>query len=207
MGTFGGLLAAGPRARAGHCDVDAHGAPRHRRAGPLCVAGQGGDGRCPRDRRDSGWASPARCRPRRTDRSEPRSIPAVRGCRRLAARRRRHAGLLWAGVVRPHHRPGAGMSWAAVLLAAALLIGGRSARAGFRLDRAAAVVRRHPRPPGGAADPLAVASSLDVFAACLTSGMAVASAAAATGEFAPRHLSAVLVRAADLLALGAEPAT
>ena len=99
------------------------------------------------------------------------------------------------------------MSWAAVLLAAALLIGGRSARAGFRLDLAAAVVRRHPRPLGGAADPLAVASSLDVFAACLTSGMAVASAAAATGEFAPRHLSAVLVRAADLLALGAEPAT
>ena len=99
------------------------------------------------------------------------------------------------------------MSWAAVLLAAALLIGGRSARAGFRLDRAAAVVRRHPRPLGGVAGPLAVASSLDVFAACLTSGMAVASAAAATGEFAPRHLSAVLVRAADLLALGAEPAT
>ena len=89
------------------------------------------------------------------------------------------------GVVRPHHRTGSDVSWAAVLLAAALLIGGRSARAGFRLDRAAAVVRRHPRPLGGAADPLAVASSLDVFAACLTSGMAVASAAAATGEFAP----------------------
>ena len=94
-----------------------------------------------------------------------------------------------------------------MLLAAALLIGGRSARAGFRLDRAVAAVRRHSRPLGRAADPLAVASSLDVFAACLTSGMAVASAAAATGESAPRHLAGVLVRAADLLALGAEPAT
>ena len=94
-----------------------------------------------------------------------------------------------------------------MLLAAALLIGGRSARAGFRLDRAAAAVRRHPRPLGRVGDPLAIASSLDVFAACLTSGMAVASAAAATGESAPRNLAGVLVRAADLLALGAEPAT
>jgi pilus assembly protein TadC len=99
------------------------------------------------------------------------------------------------------------VSWAAVLLAAALLIGGRSARAGFRLDRTAAIVRAHPRSLDGASDPLAVASSLDVFAACLSSGMAVASAAAATGESAPRHLAGVLVRAADLLALGAEPAT
>jgi pilus assembly protein TadC len=99
------------------------------------------------------------------------------------------------------------VSWAAVLLAVALLIGGNSARAGHRLDRAPAAGL--PRPPVSdpSRDPLAVASSLDVFAACLTSGMSVAGAAAATGPSAPHHLAGVLVRAADLLALGADPAT
>jgi pilus assembly protein TadC len=99
------------------------------------------------------------------------------------------------------------VSWAAVLLAVALLIGGGSARAGHRLDRTAA--SPPPRTPvsSGSGDPLAVASSLDVFAACLTSGMAVAGAAAATGPSAPRPLGGLFVRAAELLALGAEPAT
>lgn len=99
------------------------------------------------------------------------------------------------------------MSWAALLLAVALLIGGDSARAGRRLDRARGASL--PRPPGSARsrDPLAVASSLEVFAACLTSGMAVATAAAATGPSAPQGLAGVLVRAADLLTLGADPAT
>jgi pilus assembly protein TadC len=99
------------------------------------------------------------------------------------------------------------VSWSAVLLAAALLIGGRSAGVRYRLDRAAAAVHPHFRRFDRAGDPLAVASSLDVLAACLTSGMAVASAAAATGASAPPHLARVLVRAADLLALGAEPTT
>jgi pilus assembly protein TadC len=99
------------------------------------------------------------------------------------------------------------MSWAALLLAVALLIGGDSARGGRRLDRARGASL--PRPPGSerSRDPLAVASSLEVFAACLTSGMAVATAAAATGPSAPRGLAGVLVRAADLLMLGADPAT
>ena len=99
------------------------------------------------------------------------------------------------------------MSWAAVLLAVALLIGGNSARVGRRLDRATAASLPHPPASDRSRDPLAVASSLDVFAACLTSGMAVATAAAATGPFAPHQLAGVLVRAADLLTLGAEPAT
>ncbi|HEV7422267.1 MAG TPA: type II secretion system F family protein [Mycobacterium sp.] len=99
------------------------------------------------------------------------------------------------------------MSWSALLLAVALLIGGNSARARQRLDRVAAASLPRTRVPVRSRDPLAVASSLDVFAACLTSGMAVASAAAATGPSAPRHLSSLLVRAADLLALGAEPVT
>jgi len=99
------------------------------------------------------------------------------------------------------------MSWAALLLALALLIGGNSARAGQRLYGArGASVRRTPG-SDRSRDPLAVASSLDVFAACLTSGMAVATAAAATGPSAPQPLAGVLVRAADLLTLGADPVT
>jgi pilus assembly protein TadC len=54
---------------------------------------------------------------------------------------------------------------------------------------------------------LAVASTLDIFAACLTSGMAVSTAAAAAAPSAPRPLAKVLDRAADLLALGADPET
>jgi pilus assembly protein TadC len=99
------------------------------------------------------------------------------------------------------------MSWAALLLALALLIGGNPARAGQRLGGArGASVRRTPE-ADRSRDPLAVASSLDVLAACLTSGMAVATAAAATGPSAPQPLAGVLVRAADLLTLGADPVT
>jgi pilus assembly protein TadC len=55
-------------------------------------------------------------------------------------------------------------------------------------------------------DPLAAAASFDVFAACLRSGMAVSTAAAATASSAPQPLGRLLTRAADLLALGADPA-
>jgi pilus assembly protein TadC len=61
------------------------------------------------------------------------------------------------------------------------------------------------RAPAG--DPLAAASSFDVLAACLRSGMAVSTAAAATAPSAPPGLARLLNRAADLLALGADPAT
>jgi pilus assembly protein TadC len=57
-----------------------------------------------------------------------------------------------------------------------------------------------------AGDPLAAASSFDVLAACLRSGMAVSTAAAATAPSAPPGLARLLNRAADLLALGADPA-
>jgi pilus assembly protein TadC len=97
------------------------------------------------------------------------------------------------------------MSTAALCLAAALLIAADATRV-----RARAGVRRPstPRPPPRqrAADPLAAASTLDVLAACLSSGMAVSSAAAATAPSAPRPLAVLLDRAADLLALGADPA-
>jgi pilus assembly protein TadC len=97
------------------------------------------------------------------------------------------------------------MSVAAILLAAALLSdAGPSmvrARAGM-----AAPADRTPRRPARAADPLAVASSLDVLAVCLAAGMAVSTAAAATAPSAPPLLARVMRRAADLLALGADPA-
>jgi pilus assembly protein TadC len=99
------------------------------------------------------------------------------------------------------------MNTAAVLLAAAVWIGpGPSvvrARAGLP-------ARARPLRPGKGSDtgpdPLAIASSLDVLAVCLAAGMAVPTAAAATARSAPPKLAAVLRRAADLLALGADPA-
>lgn len=99
------------------------------------------------------------------------------------------------------------MNLAAVLLAAALWIGPgpalvrRSAGAPVRGSRQ----RRGTGSPRGP-DPLAVASCLDVLAVCLAAGMAVSSAAAAAAPSAPPNLARVLCRAADLLALGADPA-
>ena len=97
------------------------------------------------------------------------------------------------------------MSWAALLLAAALVIGGDS-RVEVRAGLTAVPPRRRSTPPS-ACDPLAAASSFDVLAACLRSGMAVSTAASATAPSAPAALAMLLSRAADLLALGAEPAS
>lgn len=98
------------------------------------------------------------------------------------------------------------MSWAAVFLAAALLVAGGPARA--RLPGGRPVGGRRRRSERQApTDPLAAASSFDVLAACLTSGMAVSTAAAATAASAPPSLARLLTRAADLLAVGADPAT
>ncbi|MBJ7339535.1 type II secretion system F family protein [Mycolicibacterium sp.] len=96
------------------------------------------------------------------------------------------------------------MSAAAVLLAMALLLSGSRARMTARDRRdGSAPVRSLARTD----DPLAIASSLDVFAACLSSGLPVAAAARATSPFAPKAVADVLDRAADLLAVGADPAT
>ncbi|MEE2855439.1 MAG: type II secretion system F family protein [Actinomycetota bacterium] len=99
------------------------------------------------------------------------------------------------------------MNFAAVLLAAALCIGPGPSLA----SRRAAMPVRGGRPLRGPAaapgpDPLAVASCLDVLAVCLGAGMAVSTAAAAAAPSAPPDLARVLRRAADLLALGADPA-
>lgn len=93
---------------------------------------------------------------------------------------------------------------AALLLAAALLLDCRAwtvrERSGLTASPAG---RRHQRPRER--DPFATASALDVLAVCLSAGMAVPAAAAATADFAPPDLAAVLRRAADLLSLGADP--
>jgi len=56
-----------------------------------------------------------------------------------------------------------------------------------------------------AADPFSTASALDLLAACLRAGLPVAAAARAVAPAAPAALGATLHRAADLLALGADP--
>jgi pilus assembly protein TadC len=92
-----------------------------------------------------------------------------------------------------------------MLLAAAMLTGAGPSTARARAAMSARAVRA-PRRRARRPDPLAVASSLDVLAVCLSAGMAVSTAAAATAPSAPTPLSRVLRRAADLLALGADPA-
>src|ERR1700761_1454353 len=96
------------------------------------------------------------------------------------------------------------MSTAALLLAAALLSGVRPSSVRARATMAARAPAT-PRRPMRGPDPLAVASSLDVLAVCLAAGMAVSTAAAVTAASAPPKLARVLRRAADLLALGADP--
>ncbi|MCV7029207.1 type II secretion system F family protein [Mycobacterium sherrisii] len=98
------------------------------------------------------------------------------------------------------------MSAAAILLAmAVLLMPGPSV---VRTRAGSLRARRHraPNSPAREPDPLAIASTLDVLAACLEAGMAVSTAATATAGSAPPALGRVLRRAADLLALGADPA-
>ena len=93
----------------------------------------------------------------------------------------------------------------AILLAAALLCSAGPSAVRFR----AATPAGRPGAPAqkrNGPDPLAVASSLDVLAVCLAAGMAVSTAAAATARSAPPLLAQILSRAADLLALGADPA-
>ena len=92
-----------------------------------------------------------------------------------------------------------------MLLAAALVVGTDRARARVRLGCSAPASIR----PSAArvADPLATASTLEVLAACLRSGMAVSTAAGAVAPSAPPSLAPILQRAADLLALGADPAS
>jgi pilus assembly protein TadC len=97
------------------------------------------------------------------------------------------------------------ISVAATLLAAAVLCSTGPSAVRFRAATPADRPRVPAQKPSGP-DPLAVASSLDVLAVCLAAGMAVSTAAAATTRSAPPLLAQILRRAADLLAMGADPA-
>ena len=97
------------------------------------------------------------------------------------------------------------MMAAALALAVALVVAPAPAMARSRcrlLRRERPATRR-----AATNDPLAGASALDVLAVCLTAGMPVSAAARVTATAAPAPLAGVLGRAADLLALGADPAT
>ncbi|BBY99683.1 type II secretion system F family protein [Mycolicibacterium fallax] len=95
------------------------------------------------------------------------------------------------------------MTGAAVLLAAALLAWPGPPRHRVGPDR-----RPIGRPARGArrSDPLALAAAFDVLAVCLRAGMPVPAAARAASAAAPPELAGLLRGAADLLALGADPA-
>ena len=97
------------------------------------------------------------------------------------------------------------MSWAAVFLALALLAGADPARVRSRVAPASGPRAGQRRVHTD--DPLAAASTFDLFSACLAAGMAVSTAAAAATASAPPSLAPMLRRAAELLALGADPAT
>lgn len=103
---------------------------------------------------------------------------------------------------------------AAPLLAAALLgaavalgVGGvAGATAGLVLAGAARWgMRRLAAPRVHAVDPLAAAGTFDLLAACLASGLPVATAAKVVAPSAPAAVASVLRQAGDLLTLGAEP--
>jgi pilus assembly protein TadC len=96
------------------------------------------------------------------------------------------------------------MTIAALLLAAALLCGAQGPSARRRLDIPDGD-RRLIRGRRQKSDPFALASTLDVLAVCLSAGMAVSAAAAASARCAPPTLRDLLWRAAELLALGADP--
>ena len=103
---------------------------------------------------------------------------------------------------RSHHRPAGNVNTAAMLLAVALLTAAGPHQLRRRIRQAATPASSRWR-DHTEVDPLAAASALDIFAVCLSAGMAVSTAAAVTAPSAPAGLREVLQRASDLLALGA----
>lgn len=100
------------------------------------------------------------------------------------------------------------MAMALLWSSAALVVLPRHRAPSLRLQEVRGVRsgrRRTARSSAG--DSLAVASALDLFAACLRSGLPTATAARAVAATAPEPLRSALPRAADLLALGSDPVT
>lgn len=94
-----------------------------------------------------------------------------------------------------------------VLLAASLVVLPAPATATQRLSIARADTEPEVAAPEAdvADDPLAVATSFDLLAACLRAGLTMSSSAAAVSTSSPQPLADSLRRASDLLSLGAEP--
>lgn len=98
------------------------------------------------------------------------------------------------------------MSIAALLLAAAVVLAGEAGRPRLRIGLETGRCSQR-RPRGTLTDPFTSAAAFDVFAVCLAAGMPVCAAASASAPSAPAGLRAILLRAADMLALGGDPQT
>ncbi|MFI1465042.1 type II secretion system F family protein [Nocardia carnea] len=101
----------------------------------------------------------------------------------------------------------AGPVWSYLLLATALLL--IPARAPVIARLCAGPVEGRSAVPGmrGPADPVATATLFDLLAACLRAGLPADAAVRAVVPTCPARLAAPLQHAADLLAMGADPAT
>lgn len=102
------------------------------------------------------------------------------------------------------------LSLAGVFAALALLFEPGRIAARRRLARLCSGAGRYEpraRPTRQVADPLGTSGTLDLFAACLRAGLPAAAAAGAVAAGAGEPLGSVLRRAAELLALGADPVT
>jgi pilus assembly protein TadC len=109
-------------------------------------------------------------------------------------------------VDRCDHRQGDDVMWATVLCVATALITLPSVAGGLHrlAPEGRAVADAVDAPPP---DPLAVATTFDLLAACLRSGLPISTAAAAAAQSAPTSFGVALRKAADLLELGADAAT
>ncbi|WP_206490859.1 type II secretion system F family protein [Rhodococcus sp. KRD162] len=98
------------------------------------------------------------------------------------------------------------MTWVTVLCLATALIAAPTVGNGLRRPANAGGAETdavEDAPP----DPLAVATTFDLLAACLRSGLPIATAAAAAARSAPASFGIALRKAADLLELGADAET
>ncbi|KQU55198.1 hypothetical protein ASG84_22395 [Rhodococcus sp. Leaf278] len=98
------------------------------------------------------------------------------------------------------------MMWAAVLCLATALVAMPSVGGGLRRHTPDASAEPD-TVDASRPDPLAVATTFDLLAACLRSGLPIATAATAAAQSAPASFGIALRKAADLLELGADAET
>ncbi|MGI5221888.1 type II secretion system F family protein [Nocardia sp. CA-290969] len=100
-----------------------------------------------------------------------------------------------------------GAVWPYLLLAAAFLLFPVRRPVLARLGTGPTYEPAARRPTRGPVDPVAIATLFDLLAACLRAGLPADAAVRAVLPTCPAPLAALLRRAADLLAMGADPAT